>query len=221
MCFVWYVVCLVTVRICDEDSHCVKQLLSGVVHELCVVLFSHEHACFSTLTLLWVNWIIENFSFQHLSHYFLFIIITGTTIAIIIVIIITIITIFIFNIVIIIIVVIITTATTTTNIIIIIIIRGRNSSLVVFGLAVHSVAGSILLWGNFPVEGIFPLELTWFKLHSPKNYFGWEYKPRSSLCTHAFHRTDSKDPDVHMDGWMPATKTHPARTIHEDGMWLP
>ena len=28
---------------------------------------------------------------------------------------------------------------------------GQNSSLVVFGLAVHSVAGSILLWGNFPV----------------------------------------------------------------------
>ena len=39
--------------------------------------------------------------------------------------------------------------------------RGRNSSLVVFGLAVYSVAGSIFLWGNFPVEGIFPLELTW------------------------------------------------------------
>ena len=38
--------------------------------------------------------------------------------------------------------------------------RGRNSSLVVFELAVHNVAGSILLWGNFPVEGIFPLELT-------------------------------------------------------------
>ena len=38
---------------------------------------------------------------------------------------------------------------------------GRNISLVVFGLAVHSVAGSILLWGNYPVEGIFPLELTW------------------------------------------------------------
>ena len=45
-------------------------------------------------------------------------------------------------------------------------------------------------------------------------------KSSSSLCTHAFHRTDSKDPDVHvLDGWMPATKTHPARTIHEDGMW--
>ena len=56
----------------------------------------------------------------------------------------------------------------------------------------------------------------------PKNSFGWEYKSRSSLCTHAFHRMDSKDPDVHvLDGWMPATKTHPARTIHEDGMWLP
>ena len=96
------------------------------------------------------------------------------------------------------------------------------AQLVVLGLAVHSVAGSILLWGLFPVEGIFPLELHGFKLHSPQNSFGWEYKPRSSLCTHAFHRTDSKDPDVHvLDGWMPATKTHPARTIHEDGMWLP
>ena len=34
------------------------------------------------------------------------------------------------------------------------------AQLVVLGLAVHSVAGSILLWGHFPVEGIFPLELT-------------------------------------------------------------
>ena len=33
----------------------------------------------------------------------------------------------------------------------------RSSSLVLFGLAVHSVAGSILLWGNFPVKGIFSL----------------------------------------------------------------
>ena len=34
-----------------------------------------------------------------------------------------------------------------------------------------------------------------------KNSFGGEYKPRSSLCTHAFHRTDSEDPDVHvLDG---------------------
>ena len=35
------------------------------------------------------------------------------------------------------------------------------AQLVVLGLAVHSVAGSILLWGHFPVEGIFPLESTW------------------------------------------------------------
>ena len=48
---------------------------------------------------------------------------------------------------------------------------GRNSSLVVFGLAVHSVAGSILLWGNFPVEGIFPLELTWVQTPFPKKLF--------------------------------------------------
>ena len=96
------------------------------------------------------------------------------------------------------------------------------AQLVVHGLAVHGVAGSILLWGHFPVEGIFPLELTWVQTPFPQNSFGWEYKARSSLCTHAFHRTDSKDPDVHvLDGWMPATKTHPARTIHEDGMWLP
>ena len=48
---------------------------------------------------------------------------------------------------------------------------GRNSSLVVFGLAVHSVAGSILLWGNFPVEGIFPLELTWDQTPFPQKLF--------------------------------------------------
>ena len=73
------------------------------------------------------------------------------------------------------------------------------AQLVVLGLAVHSVVGSILLWGHFPVEGIFPLELTWVQApFPPKNSFGWEYKPRSSLCTHAFHRTDSKDHDVHV-----------------------
>ena len=99
---------------------------------------------------------------------------------------------------------------------------GRNSSVGSAWARCHSVAGSILLWGHFPVEGIFPLELTWVQTPFPQNSFGWEYKPRSSLCTHAFHRTDSKDPDVHvLDGWMPATKTHPACTIHEDGMWLP
>ena len=99
---------------------------------------------------------------------------------------------------------------------------GRNSSVGSAWACCHSVAASILLWGHFPVEGIFPLELTWVQTPFAQNSFGWEYKPRSSLCTHAFHRMDSKDPDVHvLDRWMPATKTHPARTIHEDGMWLP
>ena len=48
---------------------------------------------------------------------------------------------------------------------------GRNSSLIVFGLAVHSVMGSILLWGHFPVEGIFPLELTWVQTPFPPKLF--------------------------------------------------
>ena len=52
--------------------------------------------------------------------------------------------------------------------------------------------------------------------------FRWEYKLRSSLCTHAIQRTDSKDLDIYvLDRWMPTTKTHPACTIHKDGMWLP
>ena len=86
-----------------------------------------------------------------------------------------------------------------------------------------SVVGSILLWGEFfPIEGIFPLELTWVLTPFPQSAFGLEYKPRSSLCIHAFHRTDSKDRDIYvLDGWMPATRTHPACTTREDGMWLP
>ena len=47
------------------------------------------------------------------------------------------------------------------------------AQLVVLRLAVHSVTGSILLWGHFPVEGIFPLELTWVQTpFPPKNSFG-------------------------------------------------
>ena len=40
---------------------------------------------------------------------------------------------------------------------------------------------------NPPVEGIFPLELTWFLTPFPQNSFGWQCKLWSSLCTHAFH----------------------------------
>ena len=42
------------------------------------------------------------------------------------------------------------------------------AQLVVLGLAVHSVAGSILLWGHFPVEGMFPSELTWVQTPFPQ-----------------------------------------------------
>ena len=74
----------------------------------------------------------------------------------------------------------------------------------------------------FPVEGTFPLELTWVLTPFPQNSFMWEYKLRSRLCTYAFHRMDTEDPGIHvLDRWMSATKTHPACSIHEDGMWLP
>ena len=57
------------------------------------------------------------------------------------------------------------------------------------------------------LDGIFPLELTWV-LTITYNSFGWEYKPKSSLCTHAFHCKESKDPDIQvLDGWMLATST--------------
>ena len=63
------------------------------------------------------------------------------------------------------------------------------AQLVVLGLDVHSVTGSILLRGHFPVEGIFPLELTWVQTLLPLKLL------------RAFHRTDSKDPDVRvLDG---------------------
>ena len=81
------------------------------------------------------------------------------------------------------------------------------------------IAASILLWVSG--TGDFPLELTWVLSAFLQNSFGWEYKPRSSLCTRAVHRMDSNDPDIHvLDGWMLATKTQPACTIHKDGMQL-
>ena len=58
------------------------------------------------------------------------------------------------------------------------------AQLVVFGLAVHSVAGSILLWGHFPVEGIFPLELTWLQTPFPKKSLSDESINRGLVCAH-------------------------------------
>ena len=61
---------------------------------------------------------------------------------------------------------------------------GQNSLLVVSGLAVHSVAGLILLWGNFPVEGIFPLELTWVQTPFPQKTLSDESINRGLVCAH-------------------------------------
>ena len=61
---------------------------------------------------------------------------------------------------------------------------GRNSSLVVFGLAVHSVVRSILLWGNFPVEGIFPLGVNMGSNSIPPKTLLDESINRGLVCAH-------------------------------------
>ena len=61
---------------------------------------------------------------------------------------------------------------------------GRNISLVAFGLAVHSVAGSILLWGNFPVEGIFPLGVNMGSNSIPPKTLSYESTNRGLVCAH-------------------------------------
>ena len=58
------------------------------------------------------------------------------------------------------------------------------AQLIVLGLAVHSVAGSILLWGHFPVEGIFPLELTWVQTPFPQKTPSDESINRGLVCAH-------------------------------------
>ena len=92
----------------------------------------------------------------------------------------------------------------------------------------RSSAGLTLCWASS--RGDYPLAVNMGSASIPpppskkkkKSSFGWEYRPKSSLCAHAFHRTDSKDPDIHViDKWIPATKTPPACTVHEDRMWLP
>ena len=93
-------------------------------------------------------------------------------------------------------------------------------------LSVSSVLG-LLSWmmqhhgfkpsSEHPVEGILFLGLSMGSDSTPYNSLGWEYKLRSFLCTHAFYCVD-----IHiLDGWMLATKKHPAHTIQEIGMWLP
>ena len=100
------------------------------------------------------------------------------------------------------------------------IIRGQNSS-------AGSVLGSLSCVMqryefDFFLRTDFSLGASMGSDSIPQSSFGWEYKLRSSLCTHAVHRTDSKYPGIHvLDRCIPATKTHSACTIHEDRMWLP
>ena len=61
---------------------------------------------------------------------------------------------------------------------------GQYISLVVFGLVAHSVAGSILLWGNFPIEGIFPLELHMGSNSIPQKTLSHESINRGLVCAH-------------------------------------
>ena len=63
--------------------------------------------------------------------------------------------------------------------------------------------GSILLWASSIRD--FSLGVSMGSDSIPQNSFGWEDKLRSSLCTLAFCRADSKDLDIYvLDRWMPS-----------------
>ena len=72
---------------------------------------------------------------------------------------------------------------------------GRNSLLVVCWARCPAWASVSWVWSSsgriFSGRGDFPLELTWALTPFPPNSFGWGYTLRSSLSTHAFHRSDS------------------------------
>ena len=83
---------------------------------------------------------------------------------------------------------------------------------------VYSIVGSNLLWASGRED--FSLGLNMGSDSIPPK-LGWEYKPRSGLCTHAFHGMDSKDPDIYvLDRWMPATKTQHAQSTKTEYDYL-
>ena len=82
-----------------------------------------------------------------------------------------------------------------------------------------SVVGSILLWASGR-EDFSPWSYHGFWLHFPKTLSEERINQGLVMCTYAFHRTDSKDSDIHVLDWGMLARTHPACTIHEDGMWL-
>ena len=58
------------------------------------------------------------------------------------------------------------------------------AQLVVLGLAVHSVTGSILLWGHFPVQGIFPFGVNMGSNSIPQKTLSDESINRGLVCAH-------------------------------------
>ena len=62
--------------------------------------------------------------------------------------------------------------------------KGQNSSLVVFGLAVHSVVGSILLWGEFSGRGDFSLGVNMDSNSTPPKTLSDESINGGLVCAH-------------------------------------
>ena len=61
---------------------------------------------------------------------------------------------------------------------------GRNSSVSSAWARCHSVAGSILLWGHFPVEGIFSLGVNMGSNSIPPKTLSDESINRGLVCAH-------------------------------------
>ena len=101
---------------------------------------------------------------------------------------------------------------------------GRNSSvgsmLGSLFCAWCTIVSSIFFWASGRPRGDLLLEGDMAPF--PPKSFGWAYKPRSGLRTHAFHRTDSKHPDIHvLDRWMQQQKhTHHAPSTKSECDYL-
>ena len=80
-----------------------------------------------------------------------------------------------------------------------------------------SIAGSTLFWASSKTKRIFPLELTWVLTPFPRNSFGWEYKPRSSLRTYAFHHTLKRS--WHSSPWRVNAGNKNTPSMHHPRRW--
>ena len=99
-------------------------------------------------------------------------------------------------------------------------LRGWNSFLVVCWAhcpACCSVMGVIHLYGEFSGRGYFSLGVSMRSYSIPPKLFRIKvWSVDTCIPSHIL-----KGPDIRvLDGWMLVTKTYPAYTIHENGMWL-